>query len=277
MSDILKLGLIGDNIGASQSPKLHRLAGRLHGRVVTYDRLIPKDEGLAFDALFARCAQSGYRGVNITYPYKERVVSAVQIDDPLVQAIGAVNTVVFDATGPRGFNTDYSGFIAAYRARRGAQTPGTVCMIGAGGVGRAVAFGLLALGAQVLHIVDRDATKSRTLASDLRAAGLTVVTTGADASKAAIGAEGLINCTPVGMVGYDGTPLPAADMAGAVWAFDAVYTPVDTQFLQDANRAGLDVISGYDLFFGQGVDAWFIFTGLPLDHIALRAALLQPE
>lgn len=277
MSDIIKLGLIGDNIGASQSPKLHRLAGRLNGRVVTYDALIPKHEGLAFDALFARCAQTGYRGVNVTYPYKERVVEAVQIDDPLVRAIGAVNTVVFEASGPRGFNTDHSGFIAAYRAQRGTEAPGIVCMIGAGGVGRAVAFGLLALGAQELHIVDRDASKAEALARDLRDAGLTEVTTGADAATAATGAAGLINCTPVGMVGYDGTPLPAAHMAGAAWAFDAVYTPVDTQFLQDAAQAGLDVISGYELFFGQGVDAWSIFTGLPLDHSALRAALLQPE
>ncbi len=277
MSDIIKLGLIGDNIAASQSPKLHRLAGRQNGRVVTYDSLIPKAEGMAFDAIFVRCAQTGYRGVNVTYPYKEQVVAAVQIDDPLVRAIGAVNTVVFGGSGPRGFNTDYSGFVAAYRGVRGTKAPGAVCMIGAGGVGRAVAFGLLALGVTDLRIVDRDAAKAEALATALRAAGLTGVTTGADAAAAARGAAGLINCTPIGMVGYDGTPLPAAAMAGAAWAFDAVYTPVDTQFLQDAARARLDVISGYELFFGQGVDAWAIFTGLPLDHSALRAALLQPE
>ena len=59
-------------------------------------------------------------------------------------------------------------------------------------------------------------------------------------------------------------------MAGAEWVFDAVYTPVDTPFLRDAGAAGLDVISGYELFVGQGVDAWAIFTGLPLDEARLR-------
>jgi shikimate dehydrogenase len=66
-------------------------------------------------------------------------------------------------------------------------------------------------------------------------------------------------------------------MQGAKWAFDAVYTPVETQFLQDARAAGLTVISGYELFFGQGVDAWDIFTGIPLDHAALRAAIQEED
>lgn len=278
MHDPIRLGLIGDNIAASQSPKLHRLAGRQNGRAVTYDTLIPAAEGLAFDALFARCAATGYRGINVTLPYKERVAAKVTIDDPLVRAIGAVNTVVFTPDGPRGFNTDYSGFIAAYRGQRGTRAPGVSLMIGAGGVGRAVAFGLIALGLTDLRIADRDLAKADTLAAALRAASPALrVTTGTKAETAARGAEGLINCTPVGMVGYGGTPLPRAAMTGAAWAFDAVYTPVDTQFLTDAAAEGLATISGYELFFGQGVDAWAIFTGLPLDHDALRRALLQPE
>ena len=75
------------------------------------------------------------------------------------------------------------------------------------------------------------------------------------------------------MVNIGGTPLPAQAMGSATWAFDAVYTPVDTQFLQDAERAGLTVISGYELFFGQGVDAWCIFTDAEMDHAALRSAI----
>jgi sugar phosphate isomerase/epimerase len=60
------------------------------------------------------------------------------------------------------------------------------------------------------------------------------ITAAADPAAAAADASGVINCTPVGMVGYDGTPLPRELMAGASWAFDAVYTPIATQFLKDA-------------------------------------------
>jgi shikimate dehydrogenase len=275
---MMRLGLIGDNIAKSQSPRLHRLAGQQNTTPVSYDRLVPAETGKDFDTLFDEVSQNGFRGVNITYPYKERAASKVTIDDPLVRAIGAVNTVIFDQGGPHGFNTDYSGFIAAYRHIRGELAPGTALMIGAGGVGKAVAYGLAAMGVTEIRLAERDLPKAEALAEALRRAkpGLRVIT-GSDAEELAKGADGLINCTPVGMVGHDGTPLSAKAMQGATWAFDAVYTPVDTQFLTDAASKGLQIISGYELFIGQGVDAWKLFTGLPLDYDRLRADLLQPE
>lgn len=269
------LGLIGDNIGRSRSPLLHRLAGRQHGLTVVYDSLIPRDLSKDFDAVFADCAAGGYRGINVTYPYKEIAVRKVRIDDPLVRAIGAINTVIFDDGGPRGQNTDYSGFVAAYRGIRCDVAPGTVCMIGTGGVGRAVAFGLVALASSEIRLFDRDPAKAEALAGDLRkAAPEMTVRVAASAEEASSGATGLINCTPVGMVGYEGTPLAREHMKGAEWAFDAVYTPVDTQFLKDAAAEGLRIISGYELFFYQGVHAWAFFVGKPLDEAALRNALL---
>ncbi|PKP71795.1 MAG: shikimate dehydrogenase [Alphaproteobacteria bacterium HGW-Alphaproteobacteria-4] len=271
----LQLGLIGDNIARSRSPLLHRLAGAQNGLAVDYARLVPRDMGRDFDAVFADCARGGYRGINITYPYKERAAARLGIDDPLVRAIGAVNTVLFTPNGPKGFNTDHSGFIAAYRGARGDANPGTVCMVGTGGVGRAIAFGLVALRAPALHLVDQDRSKATALAEALRAAapGMAVQVF-ATVAEAAQGAQGLINSTPIGMVGYDGSVFAPADLAGAAWVFDAVYTPVETQFLRDAEAAGLAMISGYELFFWQGVHAWQIFAGLPLDLPALRLALL---
>lgn len=274
----IRLGLIGDNITRSKSPRLHRTAGTLTGHDVTYDRLIPRDLGLTFSETFERAQDAGYRGINVTYPYKEVVVDMVTVQDPLVRAIGAVNTVVFALDGPLGFNTDYSGFMSAYRATLGDMPPGTVCLIGTGGVGKAVAFGLIGLGAAVIRCVDLDIEKARALADALRATGATTrIEVSTDAVAAAKGADGIINCTPLGMVGIGGTPLPGAAMDGAIWAFDAVYTPVDTPFLQDAQSRGLKVISGYELFFGQGVDAWDIFTGIPLDKPALRRAIQGDE
>jgi shikimate dehydrogenase len=274
MTQDLLLGLIGDSIAQSRSPLLHRLAGAQNGLAVRYDRLVPAEMGRDFDAVFDQCAGAGYRGVNVTYPYKERVIARLTIPDPLVRAIGAVNTVLFGECAPEGHNTDHSGFIAAYRAARGEAAPGAVCLIGTGGVGRAIAFALVALGAQEIRLVDRDPARATALAADLRAAGATGVRQDADAEAAARGATGLINCTPVGMGGQGGTALPAHAMPGADWAFDAVYTPTDTRFLGDAAAAGLSVIPGWELFFWQGVHAWSLFSGLPLDRDRLRRDLL---
>jgi len=269
----IRLGLIGDNIARSRSPALHRIAGRLAGLQVSYDLFIPPDLGAEFEAVFAMCRAEGLRGINVTYPYKERAVAMVTVDDPATRRIGAVNTVVFDGDIARGFNTDCSGFIAAYRHRLGDAPPGRVAIVGAGGVGKAVAHGLVALGASTILLVDRDPDKAAALAAELNGEGVEtgVVDT---VEQAASTADGIVNCTPLGMVGYPGSAVPAGLLPGRRWAFDAVYTPVETQFKQEAEAADLAVISGYELFFHQGVHAFEIFTGRPpADPLLLRRML----
>lgn len=274
---VIRLGLIGDNIAVSQAPRLHRLAGAQNGRDVTYDRLVPRELGKDHAAILADCAAGGYRGLNITYPYKEKVAALVSIPDPMVRRLGAVNTVLFEASGPEGHNTDHTGFISAYREARGTASPGVVLLIGTGGVGRAIAFALVALGATEIRLADHDVAKAEALSEDLERArpGLRI-RVGVDAGTLAAGADGIINATPVGMTGHAGLPLPRETISGA-WAFDAVYTPVETEFLAAAQAAGLQVIPGYELFIWQGVDAWKLFTGLPLDVDRLRTDLAHPE
>ena len=273
----VRLGLIGDNIAASRAPRLHALAGRMRGVEITYDLLVPAERGAGFDELFKRCAEGDYRGINITHPYKERAAERVAVESPLVRAIGAVNTILFGPSGPRGFNTDHTGFIAAWRSRFEPARPGIVCQVGAGGVGKAVAFGLAELGAEAVRLVDLDRARAEGLAATLRevhpAIGVTVL---ASLEQATSGAHGIVNCSPVGMVGHDGTPVPRGLMGGAAWAFDAVYTPVDTRFLADAAAAGLDTLSGYELFFEQGADCAEIFLGGRVDRTRLRQALQEP-
>ena len=270
----LKLGLIGDNIAASRAPDLHRIAGRLNNTDVQYDRLIPKELNQTFDHVFDSCPANGYRALNITYPYKEYVVPKVEIDDPMVRAIAAVNTVVFDGTFSKAYNTDYTGFIAAYEQVRASATPGVCCLVGTGGVGRALAFGLVKLGADEIRLFDRDSAKARQLAYDLNALDAQTVVTAVDVlDVAAANCDGLLNGTPVGMVGYPGSAFEPKAIANAAWVFDAVYTPIETMFLQSAKVTGAQIISGYELFFFQGVHAWRHFSGRDVDTQKLRAAL----
>ena len=154
------------------------------------------------------------------------------------------------------------GFIAAWRARFEPARPGVVCQIGAGGVGRAVAFGLAELGAEAIRLVDLDRARAERLAAALREARSGIeVAAFASLDEAVTGANGIVNCSPIGMVGHDGTPVPRGLMRGAAWAFDAVYTPVDTRFLADAAASGLETLTGYELFFEQGLDCTEIFLG----------------
>jgi shikimate dehydrogenase len=234
--------------------------------------------GMSFDDVFEQCRRSGYRGINVTYPYKEEVVSLLSVDDPRVAAIGACNTVLFEETGPFGFNTDYSGFASAYRATFPGRQPGIVAMAGAGGVGKAIGFALADLGASALRLFDRDRSKAETLMHALTHAVSNVEISIAETiEQAATGADGLVNCTPLGMIGQPGTALPKRLLGSQRWAFDAVYTPVETEFLADVRICGLEIMSGYELFFYQGLDAFRLFTGCSIDRPELRKMLIQAE
>lgn len=266
----IRLGLIGDNIHASRSPALHRLAGALCGLRVSYDLLIPPALGLGFDAVLEAALDAGLAGVNVTLPYKERAAALVPPGSDAVARIGAINTVRFGPEGPRGHNTDRSGFVAAWRAAFGAAGPGAVALIGTGGVGRAVAFGLHELGARPIFLIDREPERAEALAAALAALGAQVATGGLDLLARA---DGIVNGTPLGMTGYPGSPVPEGTFPRAAWAFDAVYTPPETPFRAQALAAGARVLSGWELFFRQGIDAFAIFTGRRPDPGALRAAL----
>lgn len=270
----IRLGLIGDNIAESKAAALHRAAGRLCGLDVTYEHLVPRELSLKFDAVFDRAREQGFRGLNITFPYKEKVVRRLRIEDASVRMIAACNTVLFGAPEPVGANTDYTGFIAAFKNRYDAMAPGVVAMAGCGGVGKAIGFALARLGAGGLRLFDTDREKAEKLARAIAAEFPgTDIQVSASIAQAGAGADGLVNATPLGMSGHGGSAVPEALFDGPRWAFDAVYTPLDTPFMLGARAAGLSVMSGYELYFYQGIDAFALFTGLQVDPIGLRKAI----
>lgn len=269
---MLKLGLIGKGISRSQSARLHVLLGRMCGMDVTYNYL-DSDQIADFDLVrqLTKVAEAGYAGVNVTHPYKTSVRKLITPRMRLPEALGSVNTVVFCKDGWRGDNTDYIGFMRGYRRKFGDGMPGVVLQMGAGGVGLAVAFGLLGLGATNILIHDNDVTRGTELVSTLLAAHADARFISADELPDAIrSADGLINCTPVGMNQYPGCPFDARLFGGQKWAFDAVYTPVQTAFLQSAAKSGVEVMTGFELFFFQGIEAFEVFSGVEIDADAAR-------
>jgi shikimate dehydrogenase len=269
----IRLGLVGDNIAASRAPDLHHAAARLCGIDVVYERLVPRDLGITFDHVVARAKANGLRGLNITHPYKEQILKFATIEDPAIEAIGACNTVLFDER-TIGLNTDYTGYIAAFKERFGDMSPGVVALAGSGGAGKAIAFALAKLGAKSLRVFDIDAQKAHVLAKALKkvqpAMSVRIAPT---LQQACQGADGLINCTPMGMVGYGGNAFAGIPLAGRKWVCDAVYTPLETAFLKESKAAAVDILGGYELFLYQGLHAFELFTGRTVDAAALRQAL----
>jgi len=268
-TETLRLGLIGGNITASRSPALHIVAGLSIGRNVSYDLLIPAEQRLGFRDLIDRCGDLGFAGVNVTYPHKEEAAELIAPGEPVISGMGSANTVRFTADGARAFNTDYSGFVEAFRVAFAATPPGRTLLIGTGGVGRAVAFGLASLGAEEILMFDTSPAKVTGLAAALRThfgTGLKV-TSAAESHLADLsGIDGVVNCTPLGMEGRPGSALPEGVTGAPVWAFDAVYTPEHTMFRRQVTSLGARFLSGYELYFHQGIRAFEIFSDARVPH-----------
>jgi len=268
MSQHIQLGLLGNGLSKSRARFLHELLGKEHGLDLSYTNMdlaaSPQPVSIAME--LKRCQQEGFRGVNVTHPYKIDAFNCVERVATFPKGLTSVNTVVFEADRMIADNTDYSGFCAAFRACFGnSSEPGRVLMFGAGGVGLAIAYGLKAMGVHELVVYDTNLQTAEKLVNQLNDHTVIARLANQDLVVEMQQADGLINATPVGMFQYPGNPFPIAGFASQSWAFDAVYTPENTEFLQNCRQREIATLSGFQLFLYQGLHAFERFTGITPD------------
>jgi shikimate dehydrogenase len=254
-------GLIGAPIAHSASPALHEQAADALGVRCHYQLIevagASRDE---LRALLDGVRRLGFAGVNVTFPYKETVVELLDELSPAAAMIGAVNTVVVRNGRLIGHNTDTTGFARAIAQLVTASSHGAVAVIGAGGVGKAIAFALAGLGVAELRIFDREPAKAAHLAAQLEGRARTTVTDSVE--DALRGVAGMVNGSPVGMLPSLGTPVPDGLLHAGLWVADAVYFPLWTPLLTAAKAKGATVMTGRELAIYQAADAFELFTGM---------------
>ena len=271
----LLLGLIGAGIQRSLSPALHEEEGRRHGLQVQY-RLIDLEvlhAGVdALPGLLDDAVSQGYSGLNITFPCKQAVMPLLDGMSEEARAIGAVNTVVIQGGKRTGHNTDASGWGWGFRRALPQADLSRVVLLGAGGAGAAVGHAALGLGVQELRVFDTDLSRAAALASSLKARFPRQKAIHATDLRAAIqAADGLIHCTPTGMAGHSGMPLPPEWLRRELWVSDIVYVPLDTELLKAARRAGCRVMDGGHMNVGQAIGGFKLFTGREADPARMEA------
>ncbi|WP_317929928.1 hypothetical protein [Halioxenophilus sp. WMMB6] len=261
---------MGAGIQRSRMPRLQSYLGARSNVSLAYDLL---DGELIHDfdprRQLYQAIEQGYHGLNVTHPYKQQIYS--EVARPLVaghERIGSYNTLIFADNEILGANTDYSGFIQGYSYRFGLREPGVVLLCGAGGVGRAIAFALVKLGVRKLLILDVVPAQAESLAAAIAETGTSVaVVRQEDLTDVMASVDGLVNCTALGMHGHTGSAFPVEGIARQSWAFDAVYTPLETQFLQACKASGLHCLTGFDLWLFQGIDAFNHFSEVGLEVV----------
>lgn len=254
-------GLIGAPIAHSASPAMHERAAQALGVHCHYQLIEIAGAGRGeLHVLLEGIRRLGFAGVNVTFPYKEAVVDLLDELSPDAAAIGAVNTVLVRNGRLIGCNTDRSGFARSVADLLAKSASGPVALLGAGGVGKAIAFALASLEVAELRIFDTDRVKAEQLAALLPARQRTrIADSVADALQ---GAVGLVNGTPVGMLPSRASPVPESLLHGGLWVVDAVYSPLRTPLLVAAGTKGATVMTGRDLAIHQAADAFELFTGL---------------
>lgn len=261
----LLAGLIGAGIGGSLTPALQEREGAEQGLRAIYRRLDLERLGLGVEALpelLTAAERTGFAGVNVTHPCKQAVIPLLHELSEDARALGAVNTVVLREGRRIGHNTDWSGFAEGFRRGLPDARRARVVQLGAGGAGSAVAHALLTLGVGTLHLADTDATRAKAVADGLCArfgAGRAVAC--ADLAAAMAEADGVVNCTPVGMAKYPGLPLPAALLRPAHWVAEIVYFPLETELLRTARALGCATLDGGGMAVFQAAGAFRLFAG----------------
>lgn len=262
-------GVVADPVAHSLSPHIHNAAFKeldLNCRYLPFR--IPPDEL----ALFVQwCKEYGIGGLSVTIPHKETIMSMMGEVEAAAKGIGAINTVSIKGMDAVGYNTDYRAAMdcleEALRTQHTAQNVVEelresdlfagrgVLILGAGGVARAIGFGLRQRGA-VVTIASRTEDRAAKLASDI--GGRSIPWDKRYETKPGI----LVNCTPIGMhPDVDSTPYDGQRMHEDMIVFDTVYNPEKTVFVKSALETGCFVVNGLDMFVRQAAYQFKLFTG----------------
>ena len=259
------LGLVGAGIAGSLTPALQEREGQENGFVLGY-RLI-NTEVLRLGAddlpdLLDWAERLSFDGLNVTHPFKRAITPLLDELSEDAADLGAVNTVVLRDGRRVGHNTDWTGYSNAFRAALPQAVTDRAVLVGAGGAGVAVGYGLLEQGAEHVAVFDED--RERAEACVVRLAkryGDDRIATTSDLESALAEAGGVVNATPVGMQGHPGTAVPTHLLRSDLWVSDVVYFPLETELIASARARGCRILPGSGMAVHQAVGAFELFTG----------------
>ena len=264
-------GVIADPVGHSLSPVLHNTAFQQSGMNRVYVPFrIPCDD---LDQFMDNARQLGVRGLSVTIPHKETIIRKLDKVDGAVRGIGAVNTVIFTENGTIGYNTDYRAAMNCVDIAMDIEeanqplSGSTALMIGAGGVAKAIVYGLKRRGADVV-ITNRTLQRAEKLAQQFSCQTVRWE------RRHAVKADLIINGTSIGMhPNVDETPYDKHYLRQGIVVFDTVYNPEQTLLIKEALQHNCKVITGVEMFVRQAARQFYLFTGQESSGELLRDTL----
>ncbi len=265
-------GLIGNPVEHTLSPLLQNFLAEETGVNMVY---VPfhVETGRLEEAVKGAYALN-LLGCNVTVPYKSDVIGYLADIDGLAARIGAVNTLVRQENGYKGYNSDMPGLYRAMRSD-GIELKDRICVIlGAGGVARAVAVMLLDKGAKQVYMLNRTLARAEAVAEEVNAmAGYEFVKalTLADYKELPEGKFLVIQATNIGMHPNveDVVISEEAFYEKVEIAYDLIFNPGNTRFMQLAAKAGAKAYNGAKMLVYQGIVSYELWNNV---HISKETA-----
>jgi shikimate dehydrogenase len=267
-----RAGVIGDPIGHSLSPAIHRAWIAALGLDAAYDAIEVAPAEL--EAFVRRHRGGGtLAGVNVTLPHKEQALALADAADDAARRAGAANLLLFAPNGRvEARNTDGQGLLEALRIAAPDFDPKTsrIEILGAGGAARGAVAALAKAGATHITITNRTQEKAQTLAD----AFPTSARTRPWADVVSAGAEVVINATSLGLGDTPSPRLTWPAPSGPGVALDMVYRASRTGFLADAAEMGWTPVDGLEMLIGQAAPSFEALFGVapPANYRALALA-----
>jgi 3-dehydroquinate dehydratase/shikimate dehydrogenase len=258
-------GVIGNPVAHSKSPALFNDVFKHLGMNARYVKIKVDDPASLRDLVEVM----ELRGLSVTIPHKQAALAGVDEADETARGIGAANTVTAREGRLYGANTDLPAAMEALQdAAVKKWSHGIYGMralvLGAGGVSRAIAWGLKREAARVV-IANRTFDRGKALAEEL---GVDFVRW---ESLIDARAQIVVNGTSVGMApGTEESPVGPALFRKDMIAMDTVYTPRNTKFLREARAAGAVTIDGVEMFLRQANHQFRIWRGRPIPTEILK-------
>jgi shikimate dehydrogenase len=276
---MIRLGLVGNPLDHSLSPKIHAAALRASGLNGSYSLFpIAAEDLQSLEHLLARVRSAEITGLNVTIPHKRNVIPFLDGLTPAARAIGAVNTIYTRDDRLIGENTDAAGFLSDLghfigTGKSGIEDRGLALLLGAGGSARAVTYALIKCGWSVA-VAARHIEQAQELAASFPDHNLEV-TDYTFANVEQTNSALVVNTTPVGMSpNVLNSPWPeglAFPPRAAV--YDLIYNPYETKLVRDARAAGLSARTGLGMLIEQAALAFEIWTGCDPPRDALLQAI----
>jgi shikimate dehydrogenase len=265
--------VIGRDVSRSPSPAMMNAAFR-HLRIdADYGRVSVPEARFAGE--FRRLVASGFKGINVTVPFKSVVIGLLDSLDSVATRIQAVNTVKLEEDGRYvGHNTDPDGILGPLQGIAATLDVRNALLVGAGGAARAFCEAMNRMGCVDVAVAVRDVERSSRFVLEMEKAFPRLNLTLASMQDLRHLSHDLVfNASPMGAAGE---PLPRElkrILPGTKVVFDAVYLPKETKLLAQARRVGSAAIHGEEMLLHQGMAAFRLWTGKDAPEKVMRLAL----